>query len=73
MEYRRWKEQNLRHRLDREVMVNETQKAQLSANYCVYLSMDSPHGNYPLRKASSVGVNYSFLKRKWKNDSGYSL
>lgn len=65
--------ESLQHRLDREVMVKETQKGRLSTSYGVYLSMDSPHGNYPLLKASSVGVTCSVYTRKLINDSGYSL
>lgn len=58
---------------DWEVMVINPQKGQLWGRNWVYLSMDSPHGNYPLLNASSVGVICSAHRRKLVNDSVYFL
>lgn len=63
----------LQHWLDREVRVKNPQEGQLSGRKRVYLSMDSPHVNYPLLKASSVRDGCSVYRRKLINDSGYFL
>lgn len=72
-EYKRWGGCSLQHWLGKEVIVKKPQKCQLSGRNGVYLSMDSPHCNYPLLKASSVGVRCSAHRRKLINDSGYFL
>ena len=57
---------SLHHSPGREVMAKDPRTAAPAGGEKTYLSMDSPHGWYPLLTASSAGASFSARRRKCK-------